>query len=213
MHTMSDLMPPTPAGAVDAPAAPPGRGNFTAQDWIDAALAHLVNHPIDAVRVDVLARQMQVTRGSFYWHFTDREDLLQRLLVSWKTTTTEQLIARQKSHIRAPDVAVLDLLQLPAHGRTAAQASKVEMAIREWARRDDKAREVLREVDSQRLGYMRECFEALGHSAEEARHRAFTLYACIISDTLLVTGDDDLRRDARLSSVHALLISPPGSAA
>jgi AcrR family transcriptional regulator len=199
---------PHPPDSPPPPAAPTGRhrAQLSPQDWIDAALAHLVDHTIDAVRVDVLARRMKVTRGSFYWHFTDREELLKRLLQSWRRTTTEQVIARFQGHDQDPAVVLRELLQLPAHGRTAAQASSVELAIREWARRDPTAREVLEDVDNRRLSYFAECFVALGHSAEEARHRAFVLYGCIISDSLLSSGGNDAQREARLACVHSLLV-------
>jgi AcrR family transcriptional regulator len=207
------MQPMPPATDPDTPANTPGlpsrgRTQLSPQDWIDAALAQLVDHTIDAVRVDVLARRMKVTRGSFYWHFTDRDDLLKRLLECWRRTTTEQVIARFQGHGRDPAVVLRELLQLPAHGRTAAQASSVELAIREWARRDPTAREVLEEVDTRRLNYFSECFMALGHSADEARHRAFVLYGCIISDSLLSSGSGEAQREARLACVHGLLVPP-----
>jgi AcrR family transcriptional regulator len=207
------MQPMPPATDPDTPANTPGlpsrgRTQLSPQDWIDAALAQLVDHTIDAVRVDVLARRMKVTRGSFYWHFTDRDDLLKRLLECWRRTTTEQVIARFQGHGRDPAVVLRELLQLPAHGRTAAQASSVELAIREWARRDPTAREVLEEVDTRRLSYFAECFMALGHSDDEARHRAFVLYGCIISDSLLTSGGGEAQREARLACVHGLLVPP-----
>ena len=64
------------------PAPPQGRApsrraaSLTPERWIEAATEVLVDHGIDSVRVDVLAQQLQVTRGSFYWHFRDREELL-----------------------------------------------------------------------------------------------------------------------------------------
>ena len=194
---------PRPARTVAA------RAQLSPQDWIDAALACLVDHNIDAVRVDVLARRMGVTRGSFYWHFTDRDDLLKRLLQSWRRTTTEQVIARIQSLGTDPAFILRELLQLPTHGRTAAQASSVELAIREWARRDPTAREVVQEVDTRRQTFFAECFMALGHGPDEAQHRAFVLYGCLISDNLLRDGPgDDAQRQARLASVHRLLVPP-----
>jgi AcrR family transcriptional regulator len=208
---MQRMSPPSdPAAPDNAPPAPVARSRpqLSPQDWIDAALAQLVDHTIDAVRVDVLARRMKVTRGSFYWHFTDRDDLLKRLLESWRRTTTEQVIARFQGHGRDPAVVLRELLHLPTHGRTAAQASSVELAIREWARRDPTARAVLEEVDTRRLNYFAECFMALGHGADEARHRAFVLYGCIISDSLLSSGGNEGQREARLACVHGLLVPP-----
>jgi AcrR family transcriptional regulator len=197
-------MPETPPAPEQIPASERSRPQLSPQDWIAAAMSHLVNHPIDAVRVDVLAKQIGMTRGSFYWHFTDREDLLQRLLQTWRKTTTEQVIARFQNASSDPATVLRGLLELPTHGRTAAQASKVELAIREWARRDDTARAVLEEVDNQRLGYFAECFAALGHNAEEARHRAFMLYGHLLSDSLL--PHDEAQRKARLVFVQRLLV-------
>jgi len=60
------------------------RSPLTRESWIDAATEVLVDQGIDHVRVDVLAGQLQVTRGSFYWHFRDREDLLRAVLQRWR---------------------------------------------------------------------------------------------------------------------------------
>ena len=65
-------------------ATEPGRQSLTPEAWIDAATEVLVDRGIDHVRVDVLATQLGVTRGSFYWHFRDREDLLRRVLEAWR---------------------------------------------------------------------------------------------------------------------------------
>src|SRR5438445_6682139 len=73
---------------------PPARVQLTPQDWVAAASALLRNNGVDAVRVDVLAKQMGVTRGSFYWHFADREYLLQRMVTAWRDAATEQGISR-----------------------------------------------------------------------------------------------------------------------
>jgi AcrR family transcriptional regulator len=53
-------------------------------DWIHAAYARLSAEGIDAVRVEVLARELGVSKGSFYWHFRDREDLLDKMLGHWE---------------------------------------------------------------------------------------------------------------------------------
>ena len=62
--------------------------------WIAAATERAVDRGIDAVRVDVLAKELEVTRGSFYWHFKDREALLVAVLHAWRDGATEQVIER-----------------------------------------------------------------------------------------------------------------------
>jgi AcrR family transcriptional regulator len=79
------------------PAAEATRASLTPETWIEAATQVLVDQGIDHVRVDVLATQLAVTRGSFYWHFRDREDLLRRVLQAWRERATELLTRRLES--------------------------------------------------------------------------------------------------------------------
>jgi AcrR family transcriptional regulator len=160
------------------------RAQLTPDDWIKAATELLILKSIDAVRVDVLAKLLNVTRGSFYWHFTDRDDLLKRVLVSWQEAQTEQIIARyQRQGVAAQDL-IRELVELPFHGRAAMKGSSVELAIRAWARRDDEARTIVDQVDAKRLAYITECFASLGFSAAEAKARAFVLYCYMQSESL-----------------------------
>ncbi len=86
---------PAPRAARRKPAAPrAAKAVLTPEDWVRAATQVLVDHGIDHVRVDVLAGELAVTRGSFYWHFRDREDLLRRVLQAWREETTVQLTRR-----------------------------------------------------------------------------------------------------------------------
>ena len=89
---MSTRSPPADTSAVRKTARTP-------QDWIDAATEVLTERGIDSVRLDALARQLEVTRGSFYWHFRDREELLRRVLQSWRERNTEQLTHRLQNAI------------------------------------------------------------------------------------------------------------------
>jgi AcrR family transcriptional regulator len=77
-----------------AAAGEPARAQLTPESWVEAATTVLVDQGIDHVRVDVLAGELGVTRGSFYWHFRDREDLLRRVLQAWSERATEQLTRR-----------------------------------------------------------------------------------------------------------------------
>lgn len=181
-------------------------------DWIDAALAVLATDTVDAVRVDVLAKRMNVTRGSFYWHFADRDDLLERMLEQWRKVTTERVIERFSSGSASPVAMLKGLLALPYHGRTAAHASAVEMAIREWARRHEAARAVLAEVDNQRLGYIAQCFSALGWGISDARHRAEVFYVNLIGQSILGTRLTESQIAERLQLLEQLFIGSPDAA-
>ncbi len=68
------------------------RPTLTREDWIESAQRILIKGGIDTVRVDNLAKELTITRGSFYYHFKSREDLLQSLLANWRARATENII-------------------------------------------------------------------------------------------------------------------------
>jgi AcrR family transcriptional regulator len=53
-------------------------------DWLRAARIALLHGGVEAVRVEKLARTLRVTKGSFYWHFKNREEILEALLHEWE---------------------------------------------------------------------------------------------------------------------------------
>lgn len=175
-----------PAGiipGVKPAAAKPGP--LTRGDWIAAATEVLVNEGIAHVRVDLLATQLGVTRGSFYWHFRDREDLLRSVLQTWHTRTTEQLTHRLAHAHSDPREQLRDVLTLPFRGRAATRGARIELAIRAWARRDETARHAVDEADASRIGYIAQIFSGLGFAPAEARSRAFLLYAYLVGESLM----------------------------
>ena len=216
-HWMAKASTNTAASEPPAPkkrkSADTGR-QLTAHDWVVAAQELLVNSSIDGVRVDILAKRLAVTRGSFYWHFEDRQDLLDRLLKHWRDQATENVIRQFESAKLPPEEIVNGLLKLPFRGRTAVQAWSVELAIRAWARRDDSARRVVDDVDAQRLSYIAQCFSALGHSIAAARVRAFALYGMELAEALLANQGTSTQRDERATFFLGKLldVDPPSPA-
>jgi AcrR family transcriptional regulator len=66
---------------------------LTAQDWINFALRTLAHEGFDAMKADVLARKLGVSRGSFYWHFSDLDGFHARVIEHWRQLATEAIIA------------------------------------------------------------------------------------------------------------------------
>ena len=182
-----------------------GRLPLTPQAWIDAATEVLVDQGIDHVRVDVLAGELNVTRGSFYWHFRDREDLLRRVLQAWSERATAQLTKRLESARSDAREQLRDVMSLPFRGRAAVRAARIELAIRAWARRDETARQALDESDASRIGYHREIFGALGFTPDEAAMRAFVLYSWEVAESLLHRQGSAAQRQARREFVEKLV--------
>jgi len=65
-----------------------------ATTWADAALEVVSESGVAAVGVEPLARRLGVTKGSFYWHFKTRDDLLLAAAERWESTGTQEVIER-----------------------------------------------------------------------------------------------------------------------
>ena len=181
----------------EANARPP----LTPEAWIKAATAVLVDQGIDHVRVNVLAGQLQVTRGSFYWHFRDREDLLREL-------STVQLTRRLERDHGDPREQLRDVISLPFRGRAAVRAARIELAIRAWARRDPMAQEAVDEGDAARIAYHGQIFRSLGFKAAEAQMRGFVLYSYEVAESLLARQGSAAAKQARRVFVEKLVLQP-----
>ena len=184
------------------------RTRLTPEAWIDAATEVLVDQGIDHVRVDVLAGQLQVTRGSFYWHFRDREDLLRRVLQAWRELSTVQLTRRLEGARGDPREQLRDVISLPFRGRAALRAARIELAIRAWARRDPMAQEAVDEGDAARIAYHAQIFQALGFKAADAQMRGFVLYSYEVAESLLSRQGSAGAKQARRSFVEKLVLQP-----
>lgn len=182
---------------------------LTPADWVKAATEVLIQNGIDAVRVDVLAKTMGVTRGSFYWHFRDREDLLLQVLKTWHDQATEELINRFERSGASAAALLSGLMSLPLRGEVAVRSASIELTIRAWARRDELARKVLDEVDAKRLAYTSQCFIALGFSFQDARHRSFALYSYVIGEALLYDQSTVEQRKERQAYMEKFLLDIP----
>lgn len=152
-------------------------GRLGAEAWTDAALEQLATAGIDGVRVEVLAKQLNVTKGSFYWHFKDRDALLQSMLLRWRKRATLALIERIERTELAPHERLRRLLRLPMLGARSTWGADVELAIRLWGRRDERARITLEEVDQLRVRYITQLLIAGGTRDAEAEPRAVLGYA------------------------------------
>lgn len=181
------------------------RAPLTPDTWTDAATDVLADHGIDSVRVDVLARTLGVTRGSFYWHFKDRADLLRSVLRAWRQRATEQLTARLEQASTDPQEQLRDVISLPFRGKAALRAARIELAIRAWARRDDMARHAVDEADASRMGYIAQVFSSLGFPIAEARWRAFLLYGYIVAESVMSRDVTATQRDERNRFVEQLV--------
>lgn len=158
--------------------------------WTDAALHALAENGIDGVRIEILARVLGVTKGSFYWHFSDRGELLDAVLQEWRRRATLSIIDRLESTHESPEQRLRRLLRLQFESRRWEFGSDVELSIRLWGRRDPRALSALREVDALRLRYIRGLMEELGVNKAEAAARAILAYSYMRVSRSLIASDN-----------------------
>jgi len=167
--------------------------------WVEEALTILAEQGIDGVRVEILAKRLGVTKGSFYWHFKDRDALLETLLDTWRRQATLRIISRLDSAGQSAVARLRHLLHLPFQGSRSERGANVELSIRLWSRRDVRARNALAEVDQLRLQYITGLLTDCGCTARDAKARAVLAYAFIRVGTTLIEAADQVTLDATLS--------------
>tara|TARA_A100001391_G_scaffold119260_1_gene81170 strand:+ start:15891 stop:16487 length:597 start_codon:yes stop_codon:yes gene_type:complete len=180
---------------------------LNAEAWSEAALDLLATHGIDGVRIEPLAKRLSVTKGSFYWHFKDRNALHEKMLADWCRHTTLSLIERLDHNVSSPRLRLRKLLRLPLLGKRSQHAADVELAIRLWGRRDERARKALQEVDGHRLSYIEKLLAECGVPAGECAARAVLAYSYLRVAATLVAAD----ATALMDTCEDLLIGPAAS--
>jgi AcrR family transcriptional regulator len=152
--------------------------------WIEAGFDELARSGVEGVRVEVLAKNLGVTKGGFYRRFRDRAALLEGMLQSWREGRIAA-IERQTSLDGATARERLKALIQLYSERMNTQGMAVELSIRQWARSDDKAAAAVASVDAARLKNVGHLYRATGLPAEEADAQAFLFYCFIFGQSLL----------------------------
>jgi AcrR family transcriptional regulator len=155
-------------------------------DWIKAAFRALTAGGPQAVRVEKLARDLGVTKGSFYWHFDDLSALQSAMLAHWQSVSTDDVIGMAEE--AETDLAVLleGLLIEAVSGAAADYGGPLaEMAIREWARSHAGAAHAVALIDQRRLSFLQAQFENRGLAPDHAAQRAALFYATLLGAEVL----------------------------
>jgi AcrR family transcriptional regulator len=147
--------------------------------WIEAGLRALASGGPDAVRIEPLAKALGVTKGGFYWHFDDRRALLEELLDAWERLGVDEVIERVEAEGGDARAKLRHLSGMAAGGGQALRIDplRIDLAIRDWARREQSVAERLRRVDNRRMEYMRSLFGAFCPDEDEVEVRCIVLYS------------------------------------
>jgi len=156
--------------------------------WLAKALEALKAGGIEAVKIERLAKALSISRSGFYWHFKNRQDLLDNLLDYWVLRYTGILTDN-------PDVAKFDpKLRLLTTMETIRDKNltKYDLSMTSWAKLDSKVHKVVTQVVKMRLDYLREIFAELGFEGDELEMRT-RLFVCYHSweDTMFPDLSDE----------------------
>jgi len=155
-------------------------------DWLNAAIKVLSESGIAAVSIVQLANMLGVTRGSFYHHFRDREDLLRAMLDYWEERWTVDI----REQVNSQQLPPADMLRALVHSIHDNRAADHDAPFRAWALHDPLAHAVLENVDAFRLNYIRSLFEAAGFTGIDAENRARLLLYYEMSDAAFFAARD-----------------------
>lgn len=153
--------------------ASPPHTKASRDDWIGAALAALADQPIDQLKVLVLADALDVARSSFYWYFADRDELLEALLAIWERNTQSIV---ERSARPAPSVAAACLGVFECWADEHLYNPALDLAVRDWGRRDDAIAVRVQRADETRLATLTSMFARYGFDPADALVRARLLY-------------------------------------
>ncbi|MFI9508097.1 TetR/AcrR family transcriptional regulator [Nocardia sp. NPDC052566] len=178
--------------------------------WVEAGLQALATGGVDAVRVEVLAKALGVTKGGFYGHFADREALLTAMLDTWERESVDDVLAQ----IEQEGGTALDKVRLA--GQLTFSSDRIlpiDLAIRDWARRDDAVAERLRRVDNQRIQLSRDAIGTFCSDPDEIEARSLLAFCLAIGRHFLAADHPGRTRDQVTSRAGNLILNlPPDTA-
>jgi len=152
------------------------------EEWLARALEVLGRKGAGKLTVESLARQLGVTKGSFYWHFRDRADFFRQLIEYWDERFTQTVIA-EISELGGPaEERLLELMRLVLSKRL----DRFEMPVRAWAQQNPALAPLVRKVDRHRISFVRSLFLEMGFDEDEAEMRTRVFLTYMITQRFLL---------------------------
>jgi AcrR family transcriptional regulator len=160
-------------------------------DWLRAAFARLASEGIESVRVELLARDLGVSKGSFYWHFQDREELLGRMFDRWEKEEIEWL----DETVITPKAAAR-WARFVRHC-TEPQLARLESAMRIWSRRDERIAARITAIERKRTAHIASVLRAIGFAAPAAESWAEIALLVYLGWLDRITRDSEFQSSGR----------------
>ena len=164
-------------------------------NWIDQGLKALARSGFSALKADALAKELGVSRGSFYWHFRDVEQYHAALLAAWRDRATDRVIVEMEQETDSEQ-------SLRALVRKSMRADdRLELGIRTWARHSTVAEAAVSGVDRARLKYVRKLLQACGVDESHVSARAAFLYWASLGRSMVI----DAKKTASPAEIDSLI--------
>ncbi len=176
------------------------KASTTRQAWVDAAYTTFRDDGLAAVRVEPLARALGATKGSFYWHFADRAELVSAVVARWEEERTDATIALAQTGGDARQ-RVEALFSTVAHQRRDSATLYVQAA-------SEGVGDAVARVSQRRVDYLADLLVELGQAPDEARRRSFVALATVVGVGQLAAvgiGPDD--PDALTATALAMVLA------
>jgi len=173
-------------------------------DWVRAGLSALSEAGVGEVRIERLAQRLGITKGSFYWHFKRRDDLLLSIISEWERVQTSAVIDAVEATGGAP-LAKLRNLSLLVAGFDV----KLETAMRQWAASDSRARQSVQRIDRSRLEHIQSVIASAGVPKDQAKLRARLIYFAFIGEVAFGMSVELKDRPTNTEAIQALILRWP----
>ena len=174
----------------------PARQRATEDVWLDAAYEVLTESGVEAVKIMPLAKRLGLTRTGFYWHFKDRDALLEAMIRRWEDRNTGNLVARCEAYADSICEAMFNLFDCWLD--EGLFDARLDLAIRNWARNDAALQARLDRADTRRIEAVAAMFRRFGVSAAQAEVRSLTVIYTQIGYISMQIAEDRPARLARM---------------
>jgi AcrR family transcriptional regulator len=161
--------------------------------WIEAGFAELARSGVEGIRVEVLAKNLGVTKGGFYRRFRDRAALLEAMSRSWSAGRIAAIEQQASLDGASARDRLKSLIKLYSE-RMNTEGMAIELAIRQWARSDARAAQAVASVDAARLNNVGRLYRATGLADDAADAQAFLFYCFIFGQSLLFLEQGQRKR-------------------
>jgi AcrR family transcriptional regulator len=164
--------------------------------WMAAAYQALTEYGVDSVKIMSLAKRLGMTRTGFYWHFKDRDALLEEMVRAWETKNTGNLVARTSAYAETITEAMFNLFDCWLDD--VLFDAKLDLAIRNWARKDSSLQARLDKADAARAEAIATMFRHFGYPETQANVRAMSVIYTQIGYISMQVKEDLQTRLARM---------------